>query len=59
MPITDHHLRDMLARKKYDLHCTEVAGGHEPLSWRGGIAEGLMELLGRNSQSVTPLAQGR
>jgi len=51
---TNRHLRDVLTRKGYELHYNEIAGGHEPLSWRGGIAEGLIQLLGRNLQNVTP-----
>lgn len=42
---TNRHLRDVLNAKGYEVEYSEVAGGHEPLSWRGGIAEGLMRLI--------------
>jgi len=41
---TNRHLRDVLVRKGYEVHYHEIAGGHEPLSWRGGLADGLVEL---------------
>jgi enterochelin esterase-like enzyme len=44
--LTNRHLRDVLTRKGYELYYNEIAGGHEPLSWRGGMAEGLIQLLG-------------
>ena len=44
----NRHLRDVLTAKGYEVHYTEVAGGHEPLAWRGGIAPGLIQLLGRS-----------
>jgi enterochelin esterase-like enzyme len=44
---TNRRLRDVLVRKGYDVHYTEVAGGHEPLSWRGGLADGLRVLAPR------------
>lgn len=44
---TNRRLRDVLVRKGYEVHYTEVAGGHEPLSWRGGLAEGLRVLAPR------------
>jgi len=45
---SNRHLRDVLTAKGYEVHYSEVAGGHEPLAWRGGIAPGLIQLLGRN-----------
>lgn len=44
---TNRHLRDVLKAKGYDVSYREVAGGHEPLSWRGGMADGLVQLLGQ------------
>jgi len=35
-------------RKGYEVHYHEVAGGHEPLSWRGGLADGVLELALRS-----------
>jgi enterochelin esterase-like enzyme len=48
---TNRHLRDVLKNKGYEVHYREVAGGHEPLTWRGGLAEGLMQLLGKRAKS--------
>jgi enterochelin esterase family protein len=52
-PILDsnRHLRDVLKSKGYAVYYTEVAGGHEPIAWRDGIAPGLIELLGRRKES--------
>lgn len=47
---TNRHLRDVLRTKGYDVYYSEVAGGHEPLTWRGGVAEGLMQLQGKADQ---------
>jgi enterochelin esterase family protein len=45
---SNRHLRDVLTAKGYEVHYSEVAGGHEPLAWRGGIAPGLIQLFGGN-----------
>ncbi len=42
----NRHFRDVLTAKGYDIRYSEIAGGHEPLSWRGGIAVGIVQLLG-------------
>jgi len=42
----NRHLRDVLAQKGYDVQYIEMAGGHEPVTWRGGLADGLIHLLG-------------
>ncbi len=44
---TNRHLRDVLQAKGYKVSYYEVAGGHEPISWRGGLVDGLIELLGQ------------
>ncbi|HLO00820.1 MAG TPA: alpha/beta hydrolase-fold protein [Pyrinomonadaceae bacterium] len=44
---TNRHLRDVLRAKGYEVQYEEIAGGHESISWRGGIAEGLIQLLNR------------
>jgi enterochelin esterase family protein len=43
--VTNRHLRDVLIAKGNELHYNEVAGGHTPLSWRGGLGDGLVQLL--------------
>jgi enterochelin esterase-like enzyme len=51
-PILDcnRRLRAVLERKGYELHYQEIAGGHEPPSWRGGLADGLIALFGIKSR---------
>jgi enterochelin esterase family protein len=40
------HLRDVLLAKGYDTHYEQFVGGHDGLSWRGVLADGLIALLG-------------
>ncbi len=44
--ISHRHFKTILDMKGYKYVYQEYAGGHEMLSWRGGIAEGLIHLLG-------------
>jgi len=43
---TTRHLRDVLLAKGYDVHYQQFVGGHDGLSWRGKLADGLIALLG-------------
>jgi enterochelin esterase family protein len=43
---TSQHLRDVLLAKGYEVHYNEFYGGHDFLSWRGSLADGLIALLG-------------
>lgn len=43
---TNRHLRDVLLAKGYEVHYQEYYGGHDFLSWRGSLADGLIALLG-------------
>src|SRR5688572_9725604 len=40
------HLRDVLRAKGYDVHYQQFVGGHDGVSWRGLLADGLMVLFG-------------
>ena len=40
-------LRNVLEAKGYTVHYTEFAGGHDYSQWRGTLADGLIDLLGR------------
>jgi enterochelin esterase family protein len=42
------HIRDVLLAKGYEVHYEEYYGGHDFLSWRGSLADGLIALLGNN-----------
>jgi enterochelin esterase-like enzyme len=40
------HMRDVLLAKRYEVHYQENVGGHDYLSWRGSLADGLLALMG-------------
>ncbi|HEY6249651.1 MAG TPA: alpha/beta hydrolase-fold protein [Candidatus Angelobacter sp.] len=42
----NRHLRDVLLAKGYEVHYQEYYGGHDFLSWRGSLADGLIALIG-------------
>jgi enterochelin esterase-like enzyme len=44
--VTSRTLRDVLLAKGYEVHFQEFAGGHDYLSWRGTLADGLIALMG-------------
>ena len=48
---TNRHLRDVLRAKGYLVTHREVAGGHDYLSWRGTLSDGLLDLIGTRQQA--------
>jgi enterochelin esterase-like enzyme len=42
------HMRDVLLAKGYEVHYQENVGGHDYLSWRGSLADGLIALVGNS-----------
>jgi enterochelin esterase-like enzyme len=46
----NRHLRDVLTLKGYEVHYAEFNGGHDYVSWRGSLADGLVELVGNKQK---------
>ena len=44
---TSRHMRDVLLAKGYEVYYRQFVGDHDYLSWRGTLADGLIELIGR------------
>jgi enterochelin esterase family protein len=42
----NRHLRDVLLAKGYRVSYQEYSGGHSYVSWRGSLADGLVDLAG-------------
>ena len=42
----NRQLRDVLLAKGYEVHYQQFVGGHDTLSWRGTVADGLIALSG-------------
>lgn len=50
--VTTRTLRDVLLSKGYEVHFQQFAGGHDYLSWRGTLADGLIALNCANGHSL-------
>ena len=48
--LSARHLRDVLQAKGYQVYYNEYNGSHEPLNWRGTLAEALIVLIGQEKK---------
>jgi len=46
------HMRDVLLAKGYEVHYQQFVGGHDYISWRGTLADGLIALVGKADTST-------
>ena len=46
---SNRHLRDVLLAKGYEVHYQQYVGGHDYISWRGTLADGLIALIGKSA----------
>jgi enterochelin esterase-like enzyme len=44
---SSRQMRDVLLAKGYEVHYQQFVGGHDYLSWRGTLADGLLALIGK------------
>jgi enterochelin esterase-like enzyme len=44
-------MRNVLLAKGYEVHYQQFVGGHDYLSWRGTLADGLIDLIGTTTSS--------
>ncbi len=54
--LNNRNLRDVLLAKGYEVHFQEFPGGHDFLSWRGVLADGLIALFQHDSNAAEPPA---
>jgi enterochelin esterase-like enzyme len=60
LPVAAQHLRDVLKAKGYPVvEYRDIPGTHEPLSWRGTLAEGLLFLLDNEAKGRGARSEGR
>jgi enterochelin esterase-like enzyme len=46
---TSRDMRNVLLAKGYEVHYQQFVGGHDYLSWRGTLADGLIDLIGSSN----------
>jgi len=46
----NRQLREVLLAKGYEVHYQQFVGGHDTVSWRGTLADGLLALLGTKNK---------
>lgn len=56
---TSRYMRDVLLAKGYEVHFQEFIGGHDYLSWRGTLADGLIILMGSATEFHEQGATGK
>ena len=49
---TSRNMRDVLLAKGYEVHFQQFVGGHDYLSWRGTLADGLIDLIGTTKEKA-------
>jgi enterochelin esterase-like enzyme len=52
--VSARHARDVLLAKGYPVRYSEYSGGHNPICWRGPLAEGLQALFGQPEPAKGP-----
>jgi hypothetical protein len=45
-------MRDVLLAKGYEVYDQQFVGGHDDLSWRGTLADGLIDLIGTTNKKI-------
>ena len=57
--VTNRHMRDVLRAKGYSVTYRELESGHDYVTWRGTLADGLIALMGEEKRESSSKAQSR